>query len=494
MLKKQHAGFLAQDGQLSRGWREPGRVAAGLVKALLPATPVAPAVLRAVLLTAPALLLLAGCATPRTPPPRRGEQAPPAPAPAPTATPAPTPTPTPPPPRLVLAEAEWSDLPGWNDDTAGAALPALLRSCDVWRHRDPAAVLGEGGAGGTVAAWLPLCERATALVPAAPTGAPPTAEVAPPSSPTDDSLRALFEELTRPVAVSNRGDREGLFTGYYEPTLHGSRVEGGAFTVPLYLRPPELVSVDLGRFRADLKGKRIAGKVEDGALVPYFDRKAIDEGALAGRDLELVWVDDPVDAFFLEIQGSGRIVLTDGGEIRVGYAGQNGYVYTAIGRELLKRGALQKEQMSMQTIREWLEANPEEAREVMRTNASYVFFRELHESGPVGSLGVVLTPERSLAVDPLFVPLGVPVWIDTTIPAGAPGGARPLQRLLVAQDTGGAINGPVRGDVFWGPGDDAAATAGSMRQPGHLWILLPKTVVLPASLTTLDEPTPAPPR
>src|SRR6185295_10813052 len=253
-------------------------------------------------------------------------------------------------------------------------------------------------------------------------------------------------------------------------------------------------SVDLGRFRADLKGKRIAGKVEDGALVPYFDRKAIDEGALAGRGLELVWVDDPVDAFFLEIQGSGRIVLPDGEQIRVGYAGQNGYVYSAIGRELLKRGVLTKEQLSMQSIREWLEANPDEGRDVMRTNASYVFFRELSEEGPVGSLGVVLTPERSLAVDPLFVPLGVPVWIDTTIPAGAPGGARPLQRLLVAQDTGGAINGPVRGDVFWGPGDEAAATAGSMRQPGRLWLLLPKAVTLPPTLTTADEPPPAPPR
>src|SRR4029079_8881910 len=148
--------------------------------------------------------------------------------------------------------------------------------------------------------------------------------------------------------------------GYYEPTLRGSRVEGGAFTVPLYVKPPELVSVDLGRFRSDLKGKRIAGRVEDGTLVPYFDRKAIDEGALANRGLELVWVDNPVDAFFLEIQGSGRIELADGGEMRVGFVAQNGFPYSAIGRELIKRNALTKEQMSMQSIRDWLEANPEE--------------------------------------------------------------------------------------------------------------------------------------
>lgn len=422
----------------------------------------------------PLLVLLAACATTAPPLPRRSEQAAPSPTPAPTAAPSPTPSPTPLPPRLVLAEADWNDLPGWDDDAAAAALPALQRSCGVWRNRDPATALGEQGVAGTIADWLPLCERAAAAK-------------------TDDDARAAFEELLRPVAVSNRGDREGLFTGYYEPTLRGSRVEGGAFTVPLYVRPPELVSVDLGRFRPDLKGKRIAGKVEDGALVPYFDRAAIDEGALADRDLELVWVDDPVDAFFLEIQGSGRIQLEDGSEMRVGYAGQNGFVYTAVGRELIRRGALTREQMSMQSIREWLEANPDEGREVMRTNASYVFFRELTGDGPVGSLGVALTPERSLAVDPLFVPLGVPVWIDTTIPAGAPGGPRPLQRLFVAQDTGGAINGPVRGDVFWGHGDDAASTAGSMRQPGRLWLLLPKTVTLPEPLTSLEEPAPPPP-
>jgi len=446
MLKNQHARFLALRERLSSG-------AAALAAALL----------------------VVGCVSPAPRPPHSGEQAAPTPTPAPTAAPSPTPTPTPPPPRLVLAESEWSELPGWNEDAVAAALPALQRSCGVWRHRDPTAVVGEQGVAGTVADWLPACDRLA-------------------NATGDDAARAVFEELLRPVAVANRGDREGLFTGYYEPTLHGSRVEGGEFTVPLYLRPPELVSVDLGRFRADLKGKRIAGKVEDGALVPYFDRKSIDEGALAGRGLELVWVDDPVDAFFLEIQGSGRIVLPDGEQIRVGYAGQNGYVYSAIGRELLKRGVLTKEQLSMQSIREWLEANPGEAREVMRTNASYVFFRELSEEGPIGSLGVPLTPERSLAVDPLFVPLGVPVWIDTTIPAGAPGGPRPLQRLLVAQDTGGAINGPVRGDVFWGPGDEAEKTAGSMRQPGRLWLLLPKTVALPEALTTADEPPPAPPR
>ncbi len=484
MLEKQHAEFLAPRSGLSRGGAANGAAAGA-----------------AVLL---GVLTLAGCATRGPQPPRRGEQVP-VPTPTPVA-PAPTPTPTPtPPPRLVLADSSWQELPGWDKDSAAAALPALQRSCEVWRNRDAATTLGEQGVAGTVADWLPLCDRVAALAAAPSTttastdataGAASTATATTTAADRDGALRAAFADLLRPVAVSNRGDVDGLFTGYYEPTLRGSRVEGGEFTVPLYVRPPELVSVELGRFRPDLKGKRIAGRVEDGALVPYHDRTAIDEGALAGRELELVWVDDPVDAFFLEIQGSGRIQLPDGSEMRVGYAGQNGFPYSAIGRELIKRGALTKEQMSMDAIRDWLSANlstnPEEAREVMRTNASYIFFREIPGEGPVGSLGVALTPERSLAVDPLFVPLGVPVWIDTTLPVGAPGGPRPLQRLLVAQDTGGAITGPVRGDVFWGHGEDAAKTAGSMRQPGRLWILLPKTVELPPALTTLEEPPPEP--
>jgi membrane-bound lytic murein transglycosylase A len=376
----------------------------------------------------------------------------------------------------VLAEGSWQELPGWGDDHLAAAVPALLRSCEVWRAKGPNAPLGEEGVAGTVADWLPLCDRLAAL----PAG-------------DDDAARALFAALLRPVAVSNRGDTAGLFTGYYEPTLRGSRVQEGAYRVPLYVRPPELVSVELGQFRPDLKGKRIAGRVREGSLVPYFDRAAIDQGALAGRGLELVWVDDPVDAFFLEIQGSGRVLLPDGSEMRLGYAAQNGFPYVAIGRALLARGALTKEQMSLQTIRDWLLAQPQEAVEVMRSNPSYIFFRQLEGEGPIGSLGVPLTAERSLAVDPLFVPLGALVWVDTTLPAGAPGGARPLRRLLVAQDTGGAIVGPVRGDVFWGQGGEAGALAGSMRQPGRLWLLLPKTVALPPALTTLEEPAPPPP-
>lgn len=470
MLENQHARFLARTpGRLSRG-----ALAGGLVFGLVS---------------------VAACCRPYGPAPRPGVPQSPAGA---SAAPAATPAPTPLPDRLVVAESAWSDLPGWGGNSLGSALPALLRSCEVWRGQGEATPVGKGGTAGTVADWLPLCDRLQTLG---------EAETASPSNPTaldqptdpeagaqaDDGARALFEELLRPVVVSNRGEREGLFTGYYEPHLYGSRTPSARYRVPLYVRPPELVTVDLGLFRPDLAGRRIAGTVREGALVPYLDRTAVDRGALAGRGLELVWVDDPVDAFFLEIQGSGRIALEEGGELRVGYAGQNGFPYLAIGRELVARGAMSKEQVSMQSIREWLEAHPEEATEVMQKNASYVFFREQLGEGPLGSLGVPLTPGRSLAVDPLFVPLGVPLWLDTTLPA-ADGGESWLQRLVVAQDTGGAIRGPVRGDVFWGASEEAADLAGRMRQRGRLWLLLPRTVALPAELLSVDEPDEAGPR
>jgi membrane-bound lytic murein transglycosylase A len=236
------------------------------------------------------------------------------------------------------------------------------------------------------------------------------------------------------------------------------------------------VTVDLGLFRDEWKGRRIAGRVADRALLPYPDRTEIRNGALRGRGLELAWVDDPIDAFFLEIQGSGRIELAEGGVLRVGYAAQNGQPYFAIGRDLVERGALKKEEVSLQSIRAWLLAHPREAPQVLGRNRSYVFFAELKGEGPLGAEGVPLTPGRSLAVDLQYLPLGVPVWLDGKAPAPtekAP--ARPLRRLLVAQDTGGAITGPVRGDVFWGHDEAAAAIAGRMKHPGRIWLLLPRS-------------------
>ncbi len=366
--------------------------------------------------------------------------------------------PPPPPDRLDLSPAGFADLPGWEADDPSAALAAFRRSCGVLTALPAEQALGAPYAG-TAGGWGPVCAAAD--------------RVASGSA----AARAFFSRRFVPFAASNHGETEGMFTGYYEPTLDGSRRRHGAYRIPLYGRPPELVSVDLGQFRDDLTGRRIAGRVRDGRLVPFPDRREIEGGALAGRGLEVVWVDDAVDAFFLQIQGSGVVRLDDGGELRVGYAAQNGQPYRAIGAVLVEAGELTREEVSMQSIRAWLESHPERAAEIMAANPSYVFFRRLRTGGPVGAQGVVLTPERSLAVDGAFHALGVPMWWAGTAPAAdARTPDRPLRRLLVAQDTGGAIRGPVRGDVFWGPGDAAEEIAGRMKHPGRLWVLLPREV------------------
>lgn len=363
--------------------------------------------------------------------------------------------------RLVLEPAGFGDLPGWGQDELEKAVPALLRSCERITALPDGAAIDDEPFAGTASEWKAACAAAAAL---------PAGDRA--------AARSFFETHFRPWAAHNNRNPLGLFTGYYEPLLHGSRKRSDRYNVPLYARPPELVMVDLGRFRQELKGQRIAGKVEDGALLPFPDRRAIDEGAIQGRELEIVWVDDPVAAFFLHIQGSGRVRLAEGGEMRLGYAAQNGHPYTAIGKDLIDRGALTRENVSLQTIRDWLKAHPEEAAEVMRKNASYVFFQVLEGEGPLGAEGIPLTPGRSLAVDRSYIPLGAPIWLVGGMPSPRENGPdRELHRLLVAQDTGGAIRGPVRGDVFWGFGDEAEAVAGRMKHRGRIWLLLPKTVV-----------------
>jgi peptidoglycan lytic transglycosylase A len=233
--------------------------------------------------------------------------------------------------------------------------------------------------------------------------------------------------------------------------------------------------VELGRFRPAWRGERIAGRVVKGALVPYDDRAAIVKGALAAMHLELFWVDDPIDAFFLQVQGSGRIDLPDGSTTQLAYDGQNGQPYVAIGKLLVERGVMTKEEVSLQSIRAWIKAHPDEGMALMDQNPSYVFFRERSGEGPLGSEGVALTPGRSLAVDRKFIPLGVPLYLDLTEQTE-------LHRLVVAQDTGGAISGPVRGDVFWGFGQEAEAKAGAMRATGRYFLLLPSGVNPPPRL------------
>jgi membrane-bound lytic murein transglycosylase A len=363
-----------------------------------------------------------------------------------------TPRPAPP-PHLTLTPVNFSDLAGWDSDGIAAALPAFQKSCAAIRKLAPEAPLGPDGVAGTAGDWQAPCAAAAALGDA-----------------SDTAARAFFESQFTPYAAGNNGARDGLFTGYFEPELRGAREPGGAYTTPLLRRPPDLVMVELGRFRPAWRGERIAGRVVDGRLVPYANRAEIERGALDRFGLGFLWVDDPVDAFFLEIQGSGRVRLPDGSLVRVGYDGQNGQPYVAIGRLLVTRGELAADAVSLASIRAWLAAHPAESRELMDENPSYVFFRELAGEGPIGAEGVVLTPGRSLAVDPSFLPYGVPLWLDIAQ------GNEALRRLVVAQDTGGAIRGPVRGDLFWGFGPETEARAGPMRARGGYYVLLPKAV------------------
>lgn len=373
--------------------------------------------------------------------------------------------PAPKPDRLTLEPASFAELDGWQDDRQDEALAAFRRSCAALEKRPADAAVSPERIGGTVGDWLPACRAALALSEGADAA----------------TARAFFERWFTPFAAANNGERSGLFTGYYEPEVRGSAMPSARYRVPLYARPSDLVTVDLGQFRDDLAGIRVAGRVADGALVPYEDRAAIERGALEGRAEPLVWLDDPVDAFFLEIQGSGRVRFEDGSLRRIGYAAGNGHVYFAVGRELVRRGELAQESVSLQAIRAWLRAHASEATALLDLNPAYVFFRWLpgegSEPGPEGAAGVALTPGRSLAVDRRFLPLGAPLWLETTRPGFPPGESeRPLDRLVIAQDTGGAIAGPVRGDLFWGAGEEAEWAAGQMRSEGRYYLLLPRAL------------------
>ena len=370
--------------------------------------------------------------------------------------------------RLVLRAVSFQDLPGWQADDQSAALQALQRSCAALGERADDEPLDIAPLGGRVGDWRAICTAAAGLEGA-------------------DRARAFFETHFTPYEARNGAEAAGLFTGYFEPELRGAVRAGGRYVVPLYGRPHDLVTVDLGLFRTALAGERVAGRVADGALEPYATRAEIDSGVLAAQGLELAWVDDPVDAFFLHIQGSGRIVFEDGTARRLAYAATNGHSYVAIGRRLVDLGALTREEATMPAIRDWLAANPERASEVMHENASYVFFRWLEEEqaaeGPVGAQRVPLTAGRSLAVDRRFVPMTVPIWLESAAPDPDPAKEdRPLRRLMVAQDSGGAIRGPVRGDVFWGTGAEAGAVAGRMKHEGRYWLLLPRGLDVSAHL------------
>ncbi|MBV8653322.1 MAG: MltA domain-containing protein, partial [Alphaproteobacteria bacterium] len=314
------------------------------------------------------------------------------------------------PDRLTMAPASFDQLPGWSNDTLGPALDAFRQSCGAFAKLSDTTAIGPDALAGTAVDWREPCAAAAAL-----------------DRSDETAVRRFFESAFTPFRLGNNDEGQGLFTGYYEAELRGSRIREAKFTTPLLKRPTDLVMVELGLFRPAWRGERIAGRVEGGQLKPYASRAEIEHGRLDHRNLELLWVDDPIDAFFLQIQGSGRILLPDGTTVRVGYDGQNGQPYVPIGRLLVERGALTRDEVSMQSIRAWLVAHPGDAADLMDQNPSYVFFREMPGDGPIGAEGVVLMPGRSLAIDQAFLPLGVPLWLDAE-DTPSPGGH--LRRLV----------------------------------------------------------------
>ena len=354
-----------------------------------------------------------------------------------------------------LAPVSWAALPDWMQDNHAEAWPAWLQSCKTLIRQS---------------AWRDVCQAAQTLRVADAVQA-----------------RSFFERHFQAYQVNQAdGGQDGLVTGYYEPLLRGSRTLDSRYRYPLHTRPDDLIVVDLATVYPELQNLRLRGRLEGGRVVPYFTRGDIDAGRAPTRGLELAWVDDPIELFFLQVQGSGRLQLENGETMRIGYADQNGHPYRSIGRWLIERGELTPDKASMQGIKDWARRNPQRLNELLAANPSYVFFRELpnQAGGPLGSLGVPLTGERSIAVDPAAIPLGAPVWLATT----QPNASEPLVRLTLAQDTGSAIRGNVRADFFWGFGDQAGRRAGAMKQKGRLWVLLPKNYPLHKDAATRRRP------
>ncbi|MDP2809694.1 MAG: murein transglycosylase A [Rhodocyclaceae bacterium] len=376
-----------------------------------------------------------------------------------------------------LQPAAWPDLPGWEADDLRPAFESFRASCAVLEKRP---------------LWTATCAAAR--------------EAGVTRAETAESLRAWFEAWFRPWALVNPdGSREGLVTGYYEPVLKGSRTRQPAYLNPVFGPPSDMVVVDLAELYPELKHMRLRGRIEGRRLIPYFSRAQWSDLAVqepARLPDALLWIDDPLDLFFMQIQGSGQVQLDDGTRVRLGYADQNGHPYRSIGKRLVEQGEMKAHESSMQNIKAWAWAHPQRVQELLNANPSLVFFRELPAEGigPPGALGVPLTPERSIAADPRHLTLGAPVFLATTWPngndgkplkklAGPPqeflgplGGGRgeaapsggALNRLMLAQDTGGAIRGVVRADFYWGSGPEAGAQAGKMRQKGQMWILMPR--------------------
>ena len=398
-----------------------------------------------------AVVAIAGCATPPAPIVSKEPEPLICPPVVKAACPAPVPDAVTPPEveyRGRLQAGSWIELPDWGRESLRDSLLAFTRGCATLEKQAP---------------WQGVCTAAAAI----------------PAGAGERDIARFFEVNFDPYQVINADESTtGMVTGYYEPLLHGSRTRSARYRYPVYAVPQDLLVIDLASVYPDLKNRRLRGRLEGNRVVPYFARGDIDKTSEPLKGLELAYVEDAVDLFFLHIQGSGQIEFENGERLRVGYADQNGHPFRSMARLLIQRREIPPERASMQGIKDWARHNPQKAQEFMNANPSYVFFRELESNlpGPIGSLGVPLTAERSIAVDPRVIPLGVPVFLATTFPNSP----SPLNRLMVAQDTGGAINGGVRADFYWGFGDAAGSEAGKMRQAARMWVLLPKGYTPPS--------------
>lgn len=368
----------------------------------------------------------------------------------------------------IWRQVSFSTLPGWQSDDLSGVLSAFQKSCAVILKKSPSAPLDSKTESdipyGVAQDWQPLCQQVQSV------------------KSTNTALRAFVEASFTPLLITDKKRPQGLFTGYYEPEINASRTRSAQYATPFLAKPADLLTLNLEQFDPSLKGKTIRGRIESGRFIPYHERADIDAGALAGQPLALAWAKDPIDVFFAHIQGSARLKLADGSVTRMAFSGKNGRPYRAIGRDLVARGAIPQDHVSMQSIREWLAQNPDSRDEVLHLNPSYIFFREVaikdDDLGPPGAANIPLTPYRSLAVDRSVHPLGALMWLDSREPGENDAKETiPFQHLMVAQDTGSAIKGNVRGDIFFGSGPQAGASAGRMAMPGRLYTLVPKHLV-----------------
>ncbi len=346
----------------------------------------------------------------------------------------------------LLKPADWQELEGLTKDDVTQAWPAWKLGCALLKAKP---------------AWQSVCNEAEKL-----------------ESPSTTAIVDYFKNNFLVYRTTNiDGSSTGMITGYYAPVIKGNRFKTDKYRFPLYTRPNDLITVELSSLFPELANKRVRGRVVGTKLIPYYNRSEIEAESSPLQGREFVWVDDQIELFFLQIQGSGMVHFDNGEKMHVGYADQNGQAYQSIGRLLIEKGELTADKASMQGIKDWARSNPNKLRDLLNANPSYVFFRELPPGlpGPIGALGAPILAERVVAIDPRFVPLGAPIFLSTNLPNSN----KPLNRLMMAQDTGGAIKGGVRADFFWGAGDVAGKSAGSMKQQGKIWVLLPKDFPLP---------------